>query len=54
MIDWDNKNIAKLKSFKIIPEVYTRFKKDIELVIESLEKGSNLMEGGIEYMKIRK
>jgi hypothetical protein len=32
MMDWDK----KLKSFKTIPEVYTRFKDDIELVIESL------------------
>ena len=47
MIDWDKKLLAKLKSFKIIPEVYTRFKDDIELVLESLEKGSNLFDGEI-------
>ena len=41
------KRIDKRKSFKIIPEVCTRFKYDIELLIESLETGSNLMEGRI-------
>ena len=39
MIDWDKQLLAKLKTFKLIPEVYTRFKDDIEIAIESLEKG---------------
>ena len=30
----------------MIPDVYTRFKDDIEIVIESLEKGSKLTEDG--------
>ena len=47
MIDWDNKLLAKLKNFKITPEIYTRFKDDIEIVTESLEKGSLLMEDKI-------
>ena len=47
MIDWDNKLLAKLKSVKIDPEIYTRFKDDIEIVTECLEKGSILMEDKI-------
>ena len=47
MIDWDNKLLAKLKSVKIDPEIYTRFKDDIQIVTESLEKGSMLMEDKI-------
>ena len=47
MIDWDKKLLTELKSYRIIPEVYTRFKDDIELAIESLEKGSKLEEGRI-------
>ena len=43
MIDWDKKLLTELKSYRIIPEVYTRFKDDIE----SLEKGSKLEEGRI-------
>ena len=42
MIDWDKKLLHKLKSFNMIPEVYTRYKDDIELAIESLENGSKL------------
>ena len=44
MIDWDKKLLSKLKEYNIIPEVYTRFKDDIEIVVESLEKGSMLVE----------
>ena len=47
MIDWDKKLLTELKSYRIIPEVYIRFKDDIELAIESLEKGSKLEEGRI-------
>ena len=47
MIDWDRKLLEELKSHNIIPEVYTRFKDDIELVVESLEKGSRYMEGKV-------
>ena len=36
-----------MKNFKITPEIYTRFKDDIEIVTESLEKGSLLMEDKI-------
>ena len=43
MIDWDQKLLAELKKYRMIPEVYTRFKDDIEIAIESLEKGSRLV-----------
>ena len=43
---WDQKLLEKLKKFKMIPDIYTRFKDDIEIVIESLEKGSKLTEDG--------
>ena len=42
MIDWDMKLLTELKKYRLIPEVYTRFKDDIEIVIESLDKGSKL------------
>ena len=31
MIDWDKKLLAELKKYKIIPEIYTRFKDDITI-----------------------
>ena len=45
MIDWDKKLLVELKEYRMIPEVYTRFKDDIEIVVQSLEHGSRL-EGG--------
>ena len=47
MIAWDKKLLAKLKDFELIPDVYTRFKDDIDVVIETLEKGSILEEDKI-------
>ena len=47
MIDWDKKLLEKLKTFKMIPELYTRFKDDIELAIESLQRGSKLVKDTI-------
>ena len=44
MIDWDKKLLIELKKYKMIPEVYTRFKDDMEIAIESLEKGSKMGE----------
>ena len=46
MLDWDKKLLEKLNHLKIKPEVYTRFKDDIEIVTESLEQGSKLTEDG--------
>ena len=36
-----------MDKLKIIPDIYTRFKDDIEIVVESLEKGSQLVEDKI-------
>jgi hypothetical protein len=47
MIDWDKKLLSKLKSFELIPDVYTRYKDDIEVVMESLDKGSKLEDDKI-------
>ena len=47
MIDWDKQLLSKLKSYQLVPEVYTRFKDDITIVIEALEKGSKLVDGGV-------
>ena len=47
MIDWDNKLLQKLEKFTMVPELYTRFKDDIEIAIESLEKGSQVLEDEI-------
>ena len=41
MIDWDKKLLLELKKYRMVPEVYTRFKDDIEIAIESIEKGRN-------------
>ena len=43
MIDWDKKMLKELSKYNLIPEVYTRFKDDIEIVLKSLEKGSELI-----------
>ena len=40
MINWNLKFLHKLKSVEIVPEIYTRFKDDITIVTESLERGS--------------
>ena len=42
MIDWDKKLLAELKKYRLIPESDTRFKDDIEIAIDSLEKGSRI------------
>ena len=47
MMDWDKKLLEELKGHQIIPQVYTRFKDDIQLVTECIEKGSRLVEGKI-------
>ena len=42
MVDWDKKLIEKLKHFGIELDIYTRFKDDIDVVTESLEKDPKL------------
>ena len=44
MIYWDNKLLEELKRYNMIPEVYTRFKDDIQIAIKSLEKGIDIFE----------
>ena len=44
MIDWDKKLLAELKKYRLIPESDTRFKDDIEIAIDSLEKGSRMRQ----------
>ena len=39
MIDWDKKFLKKLKSLKIHPAIYKRFKDDITILLERLERG---------------
>ena len=43
MIDWDKILLKKLKNVGIEPKIYTRFKDDINICTESLEKGSKLV-----------
>ena len=47
MIDWDKILIEKLKNVGIEPKIYKRFKDDINVCTESLEKGSKLVDGEI-------
>ena len=47
MIDWDQQLLRKLKEYEITPELYTRFKDDIEIAMDSLEKGCKLVDGKI-------
>ena len=47
MIDWDKELLKRLEKSQMTPEIYTRFKDDIEIAIESLEKGSKLIEDKI-------
>ena len=54
MLDWDKKLLAKLEKFKLVPEIYTRFKDDIEISIEALEKGSTVIEDKIVVDDIKK
>ena len=45
MIDWDKILLAKLEKLGLVPEIYTRFKDDIQIVNETLEKGTKIKEG---------
>ena len=47
MIYWDKNLLAELAKLGLVPEIYTRFKDDITIVHESLEKGSKIIEGKI-------
>ena len=54
MIDWDKKLLEELKRHSMIPEVYTRFKDDIGIAMESCEKGSRLIEDKIVIGEIER
>ena len=45
MVEWDKKLNEKLKKVDIKPLVYTRFKDDITVITESVEKGTKLVDG---------
>ena len=47
MIDWDKTFLSELEKVGLGPEIYTRFKDDITVVHEALEKGSKVTEGEI-------
>ena len=44
MLDWDKKLLAELEKLEMVPEIYTTFKDDITIALDSLEKGSQLHE----------
>lgn len=48
MIDWDKTLLAELEKIGVAPGVYTRFKDDIQIVNEALEKGSIITGGKLE------
>ena len=47
MLDWDKKLLEKLKAYEITPDLYTRFKDDIQIAVTSLEKGSTIIDDKI-------
>ena len=54
MIYWDKKLLAELEKLDLVPEIYSRFKDDITIVNESLEKGSKIIEGKIIVDDVQK
>ena len=47
MLNWDKKFLNKLKTLGMVPLVYSRFKDDILIAIEALEKGTKYVEGNL-------
>ena len=47
MVDWDKRLKIELKKYGIELDIFSRFKDDINIVTESLEKGSKLFDGNI-------
>ena len=45
MVDWDNKLLEKLSQLGIHPAIYKRFKDDITMLLERLEKGTVFKDG---------
>ena len=54
MIDWDKKFLAELRKLDLVPEIYTRFKDDVTIAIEALEKGSKIEIGEIVVNQAKK
>ena len=54
MLDWDKKLLAELKKLEMIPELCTRFKDDISIAIETLEKGSKIVQDKIVIDEAKK
>ena len=44
MIDWDKKLLVELEKYGMVPDIYSRFKDDIQIAVESLEKGSKIVD----------
>ena len=51
---WDKKLLAELEKLDLVPEIYSRFKDDITIVNENLEKGSKIIEGKIIVDDVQK
>ena len=54
MIKWDKKLLADMKNLNIDPEIYVRYKDDIQIVIESLEKGAAVIEDKVTIDETKK
>ena len=54
MMYWDKKLLADLEKLDLVPEIYSRFKDDITIVNENLEKGSKIIEGKIIVDDVQK
>ena len=44
MVDWDKRLLTELKKYDLIPEVYTRFKDDIEIALKVWKKVVNWLK----------
>ena len=54
MVDWDKKLIEKLKKLGIHSALYKRFKDDITIMLEILEKGTDFKEGELQIDEAKK
>jgi hypothetical protein len=54
MAKWDKMLMTELEKVGIEPMVYTRFKDDIEVVTEGIEKGSILVQGKLVIDETKK
>ena len=54
MIEWDRKFLKEMSKLGIDPAIYKRFKDDITLYLESLEKGTKLKDGKLVIDQTKK